>query len=52
MTAERLITRELIRKTLKISADGRLNTRSSKVGRMVRDNSPRILCNLPEAMIT
>ena len=51
MTAEGLITRKLIRKTLKISADGRLNTRSSKVRRMMRNNSPRIISNLPEATV-
>lgn len=51
VTAEGLITRELLRKTLKIPADGRLNTRSSKVRRMMRNNSPRIISNLPETMI-
>lgn len=51
MTAEGLITRELLRDTLKIPTDGRLNARSSKVRRMMRNNSPRIISNLPEAMI-
>ena len=51
VATEGLITRELIRDTFKISANGRLNTWRSKVGRMMRNNSSWILFRLPEAMI-